>query len=147
MQNRTIQAKQDFKKRQVLSVAPPIEQEKNQQQGDAPPNRKRVEEHGTGADGTQEGTSSRGSSYGKWIGVSLTVIAVAALAMGGKSPCNYTAHEWGTFTSVQGGDGVLLDWRPLETSRLPQFVYDWKNPGMGRKPTGAQGFTKAVMVT
>lgn len=33
-------------------------------------------------------------------------------------------HEWGTFTSVQGSDGVLLDWRPLLTSDLPKFVYD-----------------------
>ncbi len=42
---------------------------------------------------------------------------------------SFTAHEWGTFTSVQGADGVLLDWRPLETSRLRKFVYDWKAPG------------------
>jgi len=33
-------------------------------------------------------------------------------------------HEWGTFTSVQGSNGVLLDWRPLLTSDLPKFVYD-----------------------
>jgi hypothetical protein len=45
----------------------------------------------------------------------------------------YVAHEWGTFTSVQGGDGTLLDWRPLESSRLPHFVYDWRNPGPERQ--------------
>src|SRR6266478_3046425 len=101
MQNRTIQPNENFKKRQVLSVAPLIQQEKNQQ-GDGPPNQRRVEEQGAGSDGSQEDSSSRGGSYVKWIGVSLAVIAVAMLATGGKSPCNYTAHEWGTFTSVQG---------------------------------------------
>jgi hypothetical protein len=33
-------------------------------------------------------------------------------------------HEWGTFTSVSGRDGVMLDWRPLEGPvDLPKFVY------------------------
>jgi hypothetical protein len=36
---------------------------------------------------------------------------------------NYTAHEWGTFTSVQGSNGQLLSWRPLESSELPAFVF------------------------
>ena len=36
----------------------------------------------------------------------------------------YTAHEWGTFTSVQGGDGHLLEWRPFQSSLLPAFVHD-----------------------
>ncbi len=46
------------------------------------------------------------------------------------SPEDYVAHEWGTFTSVQGADGVLIEWNPLETKKLPKFVYDWsKRPG------------------
>src|SRR5215813_11724965 len=69
------------------------------------------------------------------------------LLMAGNSQGQYVAHEWGTFTSVQGSDGVLLDWRPLETSRLPNFVYDWKNPGLNRRPTGPLPFSKAAMVT
>jgi hypothetical protein len=59
----------------------------------------------------------------------------------------FVAHEWGTFTSVQGSDGVLLNWRPLESSRLPQFVYDWQNPGFNRRAIGPTPFTKSVMVT
>src|SRR5436190_5223596 len=59
----------------------------------------------------------------------------------------FVAHEWGTFTSVQGSDGVLLNWRPLETSRLPQFVYNWQNAGFNRQPTGPTPFSKSVMVT
>ena len=39
-------------------------------------------------------------------------------------PADYVAHEWGTFTSVQGADGVQLDWNPLVTTELPTFVYD-----------------------
>src|SRR5436853_1529870 len=59
----------------------------------------------------------------------------------------FVAHEWGTFTSVQGGDGVLLDWRPLESSRLPKFVYDWKNPGLNRRHGGQMPFQKQVVLT
>jgi len=44
----------------------------------------------------------------------------------------YVVHEWGTFTSVQGSDGVPLRWRPLESSALPKFVYDWQRPGLQR---------------
>ena len=46
------------------------------------------------------------------------------------------AHEWGTFTSVQGADGALLNWKPLETSKLPKFVHDWTHPGLNRVFTG-----------
>lgn len=34
-------------------------------------------------------------------------------------------HEWGTFTSVAGEDGMALEWRPLAaTNDLPAFVHD-----------------------
>jgi hypothetical protein len=36
----------------------------------------------------------------------------------------YVAHEWGTFTSVQGADGIPIEWNPLVVSELPTFVYD-----------------------
>lgn len=36
----------------------------------------------------------------------------------------YVAHEWGTFTSVQGADGEQIVWNPLIVSELPEFVYD-----------------------
>jgi len=33
-------------------------------------------------------------------------------------------HEWGTFTSIAGKNGIALDWRPLNgSSDLPKFVY------------------------
>src|SRR5881275_912598 len=37
-------------------------------------------------------------------------------------------HEWGTFTSIAGKDGVALEWRPLNGSTdLPKFVYTIQN--------------------
>src|SRR5690349_12996096 len=64
--------------------------------------------------------------------VGLLTSAIALMASSSDRKSGYIAHEWGTFTSVQGADGVLLNWRPLETSRLPSFVYDWNKPGLNR---------------
>src|SRR3954451_9511856 len=50
------------------------------------------------------------------------------LFAGSGSQAKLTAHEWGTFTSVQGADGVQLEWNPLVTSELPKFVYDRGRP-------------------
>src|SRR5713101_8402130 len=33
-------------------------------------------------------------------------------------------HEWGTFTSFSGSDGVRLEFRPLVDEDLPPFVLD-----------------------
>jgi len=64
--------------------------------------------------------------------VLLATAATLAAFSGSKDKSKYVAHEWGTFTSVQGSNGVLLDWCPLETSQLPSFVYDWSKPGLDR---------------
>lgn len=37
---------------------------------------------------------------------------------------NYIVHEWGTFTSFSGSDGISLDFRPLVDEDLPLFVMD-----------------------
>src|SRR5258708_38628683 len=90
------------------------------------------------------------SQYLKWLltAVSLTTAGVAVtLLTAGKRPAGYVAHEWGTFTSVQGADGALLNWRPLESSRLPKFVYNWRNPGLGRQPIGELIPGKSALVT
>ena len=57
---------------------------------------------------------------------------------------NYTVHEWGTFTSVQGGDGHLQWWQSTQVSELPNFVYDWTKPGLNR---GSLFQGKGFMVT
>jgi hypothetical protein len=33
-------------------------------------------------------------------------------------------HEWGTFTSFSGSDGIKLEFRPLADNDLPRFVYN-----------------------
>lgn len=45
------------------------------------------------------------------------------------SPKNpFVVHEWGTFTDVQGADGVQMEWNPLIAPDLPKFVYDRQAP-------------------
>lgn len=41
----------------------------------------------------------------------------------------FVVHEWGTFTTFSGSDGLFLDFRPLanEASDLPSFVLDRAN--------------------
>ncbi|MDX1925158.1 MAG: hypothetical protein SFV81_01490 [Pirellulaceae bacterium] len=38
----------------------------------------------------------------------------------------FTVHEWGTFTTFSGSDGVFLDFRPLDVEHhdLPDYVFD-----------------------
>jgi hypothetical protein len=67
------------------------------------------------------------------VGSLLGFMALATPGFAGENGSGFTAHEWGTFTSVQGGDGKLLSWRPLESSRLPTFVHDWRRPGLNRQ--------------
>src|SRR5579863_3715527 len=59
----------------------------------------------------------------------------------------FIAHEWGTFTSFQTGDGSLLAWHPLETSQLPKFEYDWLRPGPGRTGTSLGVFGKGSLTS
>jgi hypothetical protein len=40
----------------------------------------------------------------------------------------YLVHEWGTFTSVQGADGIQMVWNPFVNWELPAFVYELNRP-------------------
>jgi hypothetical protein len=45
-------------------------------------------------------------------------------------------HEWGTFTSIAGKDGVSLEWRPLNgPTDLPGFVHTVQNRDGGLRST------------
>ncbi len=87
----------------------------------------------------------------KQIIVALTFILTFALSnfyhpeksQAQTSPNDLVVHEWGTFTSVAGKNGVAIDWRPLNgASDLPSFVYtsadkkgwrgSYNDPGKGR---------------
>ena len=63
----------------------------------------------------------------------LPTLAGAAMLAGQLHAGDLVAHEWGTFTSVQGSDGDLLQWNPLNSSELPTFVYNRSRPLGGPK--------------
>src|SRR5437588_11881246 len=58
---------------------------------------------------------------------------------------NLVVHEWGTFTSIAGKDGVALEWRPLNGSiDLPKFVYTIQNHDEGLRHGPKADLTAAV---
>jgi hypothetical protein len=61
---------------------------------------------------------------GSWLAALICLSTLAREQQGGV----YAAHEWGTFTSVQGEDGVQLEWNPYVVAELPNFVYDRNRP-------------------
>src|SRR5829696_1563522 len=48
------------------------------------------------------------------------------------APARLVAHEWGTFTSFSGSDGVAVGFTPNYTD-LPRFVYQAPGPETGGK--------------
>jgi hypothetical protein len=66
-----------------------------------------------------------------YLFLALAVATFTALAA--DSP-DFTLHEWGTFTSVSGSDGVLLPGLQSEEESLPGFVF--QHDGMPPKPKG-----------
>jgi hypothetical protein len=64
------------------------------------------------------------------------------------SAADFVAHEWGTFTSVQGADGIQLEWNPLVTTDLPKFVYDRDRPNAAARRQASREFLgKSAFVT
>lgn len=55
-------------------------------------------------------------------------LLTATSARAASTAPSYVAHEWGTFTSVQGSDGTLIHWNPFTQTDLPEFVYTRQNP-------------------
>jgi len=79
---------------------------------------------------------------------SLVLLVSQLHVFAGSQPEDFVAHEWGTFTSVQGADGIQLEWNPLTTTELPGFVYDRNRPG--GNPIGqplASSSSKSAFVT
>jgi len=57
--------------------------------------------------------------------IALLSTTLTALSAGPSSKGkDYVAHEWGTFTSVQGAEGIQMDWNPFVQWDLPTFVHD-----------------------
>ncbi|MBC7909606.1 MAG: hypothetical protein H7Y30_03845, partial [Pyrinomonadaceae bacterium] len=64
---------------------------------------------------------------------SQSATASAQSATAARAATRLIAHEWGTFTSVAGKDGVMLEWRPLSgPSDLPKFVHTISSDGLRR---------------
>lgn len=62
--------------------------------------------------------------------------------VGGDAPAvnRLVVHEWGTFTSIAGKDGVALEWRPLNgPSDLPKFVHTMQEGGDGLRQGVSKG--------
>lgn len=59
-----------------------------------------------------------------FCGIALVALAVSLrLLASSNAKEEFVAHEWGTFTSVQGADGIQIEWNPLIKTDLPEFVY------------------------
>jgi hypothetical protein len=75
-------------------------------------------------------------AFDQWLGLSWVRTGAAVIGLFVASPGafggdgGYVAHEWGTFTSLQGSDGAPMPWHPLATSQLPRFVHDWRRSGL-----------------
>jgi hypothetical protein len=69
--------------------------------------------------------------------ITASLPAVAKVPAAGRARADYIAHEWGTFTSVQGSDGVQLEWNPFVAEELPKFVHNTMKQ-VGREPGAAQ---------
>src|SRR5437588_7579627 len=55
-------------------------------------------------------------------------------------------HEWGTFTSIAGKDGVALEWRPLNGSTdLPKFVHTIQKDAEGLRHSRSKDDLKALV--
>jgi hypothetical protein len=56
-------------------------------------------------------------------------LAAFGLTIQNTSETGLIVHEWGTFTSIAGKDGLALDWRPLAaTNDLPGFIHHMAAP-------------------
>ena len=64
------------------------------------------------------------------IGLAIAFASVTELSKAADGPI---VHEWGTFTSVQGGDGALIPWQATEIGDLPKFVHNWMQPDLNRR--------------
>lgn len=67
---------------------------------------------------------------------------ILALLLGASAASAYTLHEWGTFTTVAGSDGVLLTGLEREESPLPMFTYSHFGLENGNLPRGREEVTR-----
>jgi hypothetical protein len=63
-----------------------------------------------------------------------------------KSANRLVVHEWGTFTSIAGKNGIAVDWRPLNSpSDLPKFVYTVSDRSFTPRPVPLKGQLRGLV--
>jgi hypothetical protein len=63
------------------------------------------------------------AAIGLIAAASVAAANVPVRSFANADPDNLIVHEWGTFTSIAGEDGVAIDWEPLDAQNdLPCFV-------------------------
>ncbi len=77
------------------------------------------------------------------------LLAFAVCPFGGETPApaplDLVVHEWGTFTSMQGSDGVTLEGLHHEEAELPRFVYQLDDAGgLGLEMGRTKGIARRV---
>jgi hypothetical protein len=59
---------------------------------------------------------------------------------------HFIVHEWGTFTSIAGKDGVALEWRPLNgATDLPKFVHTMQGADLGLRHANSKAELTAAV--
>jgi hypothetical protein len=66
----------------------------------------------------------------------------AMLLLSATAASAYTLHEWGTFTTVAGSDGVLLSGLEREEASLPIFTYSHYGLENGNRSRGIEELTR-----
>ena len=56
--------------------------------------------------------------------IALTMVSLMLAAGMSQDSDEFVVHEWGTFTSFSGSDGIQLEFRPLIDEDLPKFMLD-----------------------
>jgi hypothetical protein len=78
-----------------------------------------------------------------WIGCAL-VLATAATLSVAKPAEDLVVHEWGTFLSMQGSDGVTLDGMYHEEHALPEFVHARSKDQLRMRAVDVKGETPVI---
>lgn len=68
--------------------------------------------------------------------------AITMLLLSAATAAAHTLHEWGTFTTVAGSDGVLLAGLEREEAPLPRFTYSHFGLENGNLPRGLDELTR-----
>lgn len=90
------------------------------------------------------------SAIGLLIGVIVAVLGLVANPAASnamrQSDSRLVVHEWGTFTSIAGKNGLALDWRPLNgPSDLPKFVYTVSDRSLGPRRVQGKGELRGLV--